>query len=370
MIVLTEIATINNLCSLFRFPEGDGITCPGGSFSNLLALLTARNLKFPKIKTEGLSIMNNSPLVVFSSAEGHYSIKKACMVLGIGINQLILIPTDSNGCMKSNILKSEIEKALQQGKSPLFVNATAGTTVRGSFDPFQEIGEICREFNIWFHIDGCLGGSVIFSNKYSYLLNGCELSDSISWNAHKMLGIPIQTSILLMKNKNALIESNSFDDISYLYHDDNKFDVGKKTIMCGRRADILKLYITWQYYGSKTFESWVDHAFENAIHFTKMLNELDDFVVLFDTQSVNVCFQYVPLHLKSTNCSTDKISEINQNIYNALTEKGEIFIDTNSSPELGVYFRVSFHSPFTKHCHLQKIITQIRDLTKESNTVE
>ena len=348
---------MKNLSSLFGFKDGDGITCPGGSFSNMLALLTARNLKFPSIKKDG-NRSRDSPLVVFTSDQAHYSIKKSCMVLGMGTASLEIVPSDVEGAMRVDLLRTAIQEAKDQGKTPFFVNATAGTTVRGAYDSFSDISEVCREFDCWFHIDACWGGSAIFSSKHKHLMSGCETADSIAWNAHKMLGVPIQTSILLMKDNQALRRANSLDDITYLFHDDDYcYDLGKKTFMCGRRGDVLKLYISWLYYGSDEFERWVDKAFDNAAYLSQLIDQENDFEMLYGVQSVNVCFNYVPEHVKS---SREQISELNKKIEEQMTREGEIFIDSNSSQDTGMYFRVVFHSPLTSHAHIDHLLSSIR----------
>jgi glutamate decarboxylase len=91
-----------------------------------------------------------------------------------------------------------VEESKLNGETPFYVNATAGTTVLGSFDPFEEIAEICKDNNLWFHIDGSWGGSVIFNKEISQdRLRGCGLADSITVNPHKMLGVPMTCSFLL-----------------------------------------------------------------------------------------------------------------------------------------------------------------------------
>lgn len=356
VIAITEVEMMNRLSKLFGFSDGDGITCPGGSFSNMLAMITARNILHPDIKSQGYRNYKHQ-LCVFTSDQAHYSITKACIVLGLGIESIIKVQSNENGQMTGRNLRIAIENAIEQGKVPFFVNGTAGTTVRGSYDEFKDIGAICEEFKCWFHIDACWGGAAIFSKKYSKLMNGCGTANSIAWNAHKLIGVPIQTSILLMKDKTSLIKSNSLKDITYLFHDEAQYDLGQKTIMCGRRADILKLFITWQYYGSSTFESWVNHAFDNAKLLTELIEDNSQFQLVFNTNSVNVCFRYLPSNI------TDKtvISSVNKKIHDILCNEGELFIDTNSSNELGTYFRVVFHSPLTTESHVRSIPSMILD---------
>ena len=110
-------------------------------------------------------------------------------VLGIGLDNLISVPCDVNGKMRPEKLTEEIEFAKLNGQIPFCVIATAGTTVRGAFDPIKEISEICTDNNLWLHVDAAWGGSCLFSAKHRHLMDGIELADSLCWDAHKMMGI-------------------------------------------------------------------------------------------------------------------------------------------------------------------------------------
>ena len=94
------------------------------------------------------------------------------------------------------MIVAELEKAimatLSEGKKPFFVNATAGTTLFGAFDDFHSIADVCEKYRIWMHVDGCLGSSAILSRKHAHLLKGTERANSLTWNPHKTLGVPLQ----------------------------------------------------------------------------------------------------------------------------------------------------------------------------------
>lgn len=151
---------MQELAILSGWPSGGGALCPGGSYSNLLAIFTARNHFFPEIAHAGFMPTTTSsgekpaespyryrhhrgPLVLFTSLHSHYSILKSGIIAGIGHAHIRTIPTDVDGKMNSAILAAEIAKSLKNDERPFFVNATAGTTVLGAFDPFVEIAEIC-----------------------------------------------------------------------------------------------------------------------------------------------------------------------------------------------------------------------------------
>jgi glutamate decarboxylase len=153
VLTLIEKELTKALARLFGL-EGDhagGISQPGGSASNQTSITIARNTRFPDTKTAG---NGSHRFVLFTSADGHYSIDKAAIMLGFGSDAVRLVPVEEGGSMIASELERLIEEAKSQGETPFYVNATAGTTVLGSFDPFNEIADVCEKHSLWLHIDG------------------------------------------------------------------------------------------------------------------------------------------------------------------------------------------------------------------------
>ena len=165
---LMDRKLIEKMAVLIGYDDGFGTFVPGGSNANLIAMLCARERACPNSKTEGL--FNAQPLVGFVSEESHYSFMKAGLQSGIGLNNIRMIPCDEHGKMNLKKLVSAIESSIENGERPFFVGATAGTTVRGVFDPIEEIALICKQYDLWFHIDGSWGGSALLSEKHRSLL--------------------------------------------------------------------------------------------------------------------------------------------------------------------------------------------------------
>ena len=189
LIELETIKTINNIIGYDI--NSDGIFCPGGSYSNMLALLCARNKINPNIKKSGY---NNQKYSIFMSEQGHYSIINSAIILGIGLDSVYKIKCDNNNNIDLIDLENKIIESLNKNEIPFFINITAGTTVLGIFDNILNVYKISHKYNIWLHLDASWGGSVLMSDKYKYLLENCNLTNSITWNPHKMLGIPLQCS--------------------------------------------------------------------------------------------------------------------------------------------------------------------------------
>ena len=138
---------------------------------------------------------------MFVSEDAHYSNMRPGICLGIGMNNVVAIKSDSSGRMCVSDLRSRIEEAVEKGRKPFLVVATAGTTVLGAFDPIEEMAEICEEFKCWLHVDAAWGGAVLISEKHRQLMKGVEKADSVTWNPHKLMGVILQCSALLVKHK-------------------------------------------------------------------------------------------------------------------------------------------------------------------------
>ncbi|EER26342.1 hypothetical protein D8B26_003295 [Coccidioides posadasii str. Silveira] len=333
-LTVIEKSTAARLASLFGLNGlyAGGIAVQGGTASNTTAIVIARNTLFPETKTEGVS---GNQFVLFSSAHGHYSIEKAAQMLGFGSKAVWVVPVDEKGQMIPKALDDLIITAKSQGKKPFFVNATAGTTVVGSFDPLPEISEICRKHNLWFHVDGSWGGSFIFSSKQKSKLTGSHLADSITFNPHKMLGVPVTCSFLLAADIRKFHRANTLP-AGYLFHNEEYtkgfWDLGDLTLQCGRRADALKLFLSWMYYGSEGYEQKIDSACSVAEHLSTVVGNNPHLILLTENPPpcLQVCFYYAPLgrmayppgrEINGKALSEEERAELNSQITEEIVQK-------------------------------------------------
>lgn len=284
-----EQEIIRKSCDLVGYGQGSNGTFPtGGSMSNYMALIMARDKHDLSIRSKGVM----KPLTIYTSKESHYSNAKNASFSGIGRNNVRYIDSDENGCMIPESLEAQINLDIKAGLTPIYVNATAGTTVLGAFDPIDKIADVCEKYKLWLHVDGAYSGAVIFSDKYRHLLKGMERSDSFSYNAHKMIGTPLTCSVILVKDKKDL--SNSFsNDADYLYQTDgDDFNLGKTSFQCGRRNDALKFWTLWKSVGSKGIEEIIDHQFELADVARDYIRSNPDYKLYSFDDSISICFNY------------------------------------------------------------------------------
>jgi glutamate/tyrosine decarboxylase-like PLP-dependent enzyme len=291
-----EKTVLHKICDIIGYgDESDGTFASGGSMSNYMAMLMARDLYDPSSRRDGVT----KKMIVYTSEVSHYSIEKNASLIGIGRNQVRFIKTNAYGEMLADDLKYQIKKDLTDGLHPFFVNATAGTTVLGAFDDVVQISKVCKTYNLWLHLDGAYCGGVIFSKKYKHLVKGIELTDSFSVNAHKMLGAPLTCSIIVVKDKKHLYQSFS-NDAEYLYQTANDdFNLGKTSFQCGRRNDALKIWTLWKSVGSSGLENIVDQQFHLANIARNYIKNHPDYTLYSFDDSISVCFNYKGISAKT-----------------------------------------------------------------------
>ncbi len=335
-----EQEIIRKSCDLVGYGHGSNGTFPtGGSMSNYMALVMARDKHDLSIRTNGVM----KRLIIYTSKESHYSNAKNASFSGVGRGNVRYIESDDNGCMIPSKLETQIKTDIQDGGTPIYVNATAGTTVLGAFDSVDEIADVCEKYNLWLHVDGAYCGAVIFSQKHSSLLKGMKRSDSFSFNAHKMLGTPLTCSILLVKDKKNLNDSFS-NDAEYLYQTDgDDFNLGKTSFQCGRRNDALKFWTLWKSVGSKGLEEIIDHQFDLAdVARTYVRNNSDYTLYSFDN-SISICFNYKGIDANKL-CNAlyeEQVTVVGFGAFKGVEFVRFVTINANNSPEdILNFFRV------------------------------
>lgn len=275
----------------------DGLTVPGGSTGNLMGMHTARFHHFPESRNNGNAAMGNN-CVAFISEEAHYSFLKMFNLLGLGIENMVHVGTTSSGSMCPEKLEAAIVKAKKAGKTCWFVGATAGSTVKGTFDPLDAMADICQKHKIWFHVDGAWGGSAILSKRPDMvkLMKGAERADSFTFNPHKLLGAPLQTTCFLTNHKGILAGVNA-SSAGYLFDKRKRnaeFDIGDDTFMCGRKIDAVKFWAMWKYHGRDGLAARIEAKVDVLKEFEKLIEGHKNFMLACDTWPFNVNLIFLP----------------------------------------------------------------------------
>ncbi|MGB0896649.1 MAG: pyridoxal phosphate-dependent decarboxylase family protein [Flavobacteriaceae bacterium] len=301
-----EIVTMSWLLKLFKFPakKGGGIFTSGGSMANLTAIVTARHYHCGD---------DFSKAVIYMSDQAHSSNIKAIRVLGFKKEQIRIIPTDLEFKMAINKLKNAIAKDKIEGLQPFCIIASAGTTNTGTVDPLNDISDICKQENIWFHIDGAYGGAAILSKQGKKVLSGIEKADSLTIDPHKWMFQPYEMGCLLVRNHKLL--SNTFSekpeylrDIEGNASEINFYDHG---IQLTRRFRALKLYMSVKTFGLSAFRQAIEYNITLAERVEHLLRQSASWEVISPATLAVINFRFHPIN---SNLSEKEIDELNQYI--------------------------------------------------------
>ncbi|KAJ1856837.1 Glutamate decarboxylase 2 [Coemansia sp. RSA 1822] len=376
-----ERMVARKLAQLLGFPsEADGLTFPGGSYANLHALMTARNTRFPDVRTRGMSNVRGA---VFTSAHAHYSIDKAAVAAGFGLDSVVHVPTDAVGRMDVHQLRVLMLESKARGVEPFFVNATMGTTVLGACDPIAEISHVCREFGAWLHVDGSWGGPhALFGNDPALSVRGVHI-DSFVVNPHKLLGVPLQCSFLIVCQGLSVMRRALGLGATYLFHDEQEkcrdsadlpCDVGDATLGCGRRPDAIKFWLMWRYYGTQYFTKRVAQARSTSLRLAELVRTrtslLGRWVLVAEPASTCVCFWFVPLSL---NEQRSEWGIATRRMCSHINDAGSMLIDYasvdvfdgNNVRALPEFFRIPINSPSVSNVTLDAVLHAIESAAAE-----
>ena len=236
------------LAQLLGLPEWFGLINDTASTSTFTALATARHRVDPAARSRGLA--GGPRMAVYTSEQAHSSVDKAVVALGIGTDNLRKIPTDAEFRMDPRALSAAIAADVAAGVRPAAVVATVGTTATTSIDPVDAIASVCRRERVWLHVDAAYGGAAAAVPELRWILRGAERADSVVVNPHKWLFVPIDCSMLYLRDPAATPEAFSVvpDYLRSTEGVPNLMDYG---IALGRRFRALKLWMVMRSMGTE-----------------------------------------------------------------------------------------------------------------------
>ena len=253
-----SISTLeNDICKWFANKIGfseksGGIASSGGTLNNLNALITAKYCSKLTYENDAVFIL---------SEDAHVSFKKCARILGIEDKNIYFVNTDKNGSMHIPSFNKLFYNLLTNGRKIFAVVATFGTTIRGSLDPINEIGEICKKEKIWFHIDASIGGMFLLANNKIKNLKQFNVSNanSITVNPQKIIGIAKTSSLLLVSNIDTL--KNTFKTgLPYIDSPDDVINRGELGVQGSRPAEIIKLWLGLRFLGIEGIEKILNES--------------------------------------------------------------------------------------------------------------
>ncbi|MGR5556233.1 pyridoxal-dependent aspartate 1-decarboxylase PanP [Vibrio fortis] len=363
-----------------------GAFCSGGTIANITALWVARNnaLKaqgeFKGVEKEGLfkamKHYSYEGLAILVSERGHYSLKKAADVLGIGQEGLVSVKTNNDNKICTEDLKRKITELKSKNIKPFAVIGVAGTTETGNIDPLKRMAEICAEEACHFHVDAAWGGATLMSNNHRHLLDGIELADSVTIDAHKQLYIPMGAGMVLFKKPDAMtaIEHHA----QYILRKGSK-DLGSHTLEGSRSGMAMLVYAAMHIISRPGYELLIDQSINKASYFADLIKQQSDFELVSEPELCLLTYRYVPESVKLALEKADDAdrTELNE-LLNELTkfiqkkqrETGKSFVSrTRLNPEAWshqhiIVFRVVLANPLTGNEILTSVLEEQREIAK------
>ncbi|MDG1733535.1 MAG: putative pyridoxal-dependent aspartate 1-decarboxylase [Thalassotalea sp.] len=368
-----------------------GAFCSGGTVANITALWVARNLllkadgDFKGVAQEGLfkalKHYGYDGLAILVSDRGHYSLKKAADILGIGRDNVIAIKTDANNRIDCLELEKQCEALASQNIKVMSIVGIAGTTETGNIDPLRKVAEIARKFDCHFHVDAAWGGATLLSNKYRNLLDGIELADSVTIDAHKQMYVPMGAGLVVFKDPSAVagIEHHA----EYILRKGSK-DLGSHTLEGSRPGMAMLVYASMHVISRPGYELLINQSIEKAKYFANLIELDDDFQLVTEPELCLLTYRYVPKAVQDFLKTASKENEYKINIeLDKLTksmqkrqrETGQSFVsrtrievDIPLLEKISV-FRVVLANPLTTQEILEAILVEQKQIAAQYKTI-
>jgi aromatic-L-amino-acid decarboxylase len=261
----------------------------GGAEANLSALLAALAHRFPELPRVGVRGLPRSP-VVFTTSQSHHSIHKAAQMAGLGREAVREVPADAAGRMDVGALKRLVHDERDRGNEPVLIVGTVGSTSTGVIDPLVDIGQLCREQHIWFHADAAWGGAAAVSPRLRPHLDGIQLADSITCDAHKWLSVPMAAGMFFCRHPD--IPLAVFDvPTPYMPATTSRevFDPYANTAQWSRRFIGLKVFMSLAERGLPGYAAMIEHQADMGDHLRRALAD-SGWAIVNQTPLPLVCF--------------------------------------------------------------------------------
>jgi len=273
--------------------NGGGVIQDSASSASLCALLASRE-RATKYKSNQRGC--NGRLIAYASTQAHSSIEKAVKIAGLGYQNLRLIEVDESFALRPDALARQIKKDRQASLVPCFMCATVGTTSSNAIDPLHEIGRICREENIWLHVDAAMSGTAALCPEYRHIHAGMELADSYCFNPHKWMFTNFDCDCFYVADRSVLIKTLSVLP-EYLRNKATEsgtvIDYRDWQVPLGRRFRSLKLWFVIRHYGIEGLRYHIRRHIELAQKFAKWVDEDDRFELAVTPPLNLVCFRHI-----------------------------------------------------------------------------
>lgn len=316
------------IAELIGIPQNcGGLLVSGGNMANCVCFLAARAAKAPwDVRMEGLS-REGGRLLAYASTEAHGWIKKAADMFGLGTDAIRWIATDSEQRMDTTALRRQIEEDRKLGHHPFLVVGTAGSVSTGAVDPLPDIAALCREHDLWFHVDGAYGALAAHAPGSPAHLRELSAADSVAVDPHKWLYAPLEAGCALVRDPGKLRGAFSYHAAYYHFDDQaiNYFDYGPQNSR-GFRA--LKVWLALRQAGRAGYLKMIGDDIALARHLHRLVAQHPEFEAKTRCLSITT-FRYVPADLRPR-LGSEKVEayldQLNQKLLTAVEKSGQAFL--------------------------------------------
>lgn len=329
---LMEVQLIDWLRQKVGYGAGQaGVFTSGGTQSNLMGVLLARDACIAKhwkdengkpwsVQRDGVPADAMRNVKVICSENAHFSVQKNMAIMGMGFQSVVTVPVNDNAQMDVVALEKTMAHLQSEGKIVACVVATAGTTDAGAIDPLKEIRDITNTYGAWMHIDAAWGGALILSNDYRSMLDGIELSDSITLDFHKHYFQTISCGAFLLKDEaNYRFMHYEAEYLNSAYDEEHGVpNLVSKSLQTTRRFDALKLWMTVESLGEELYGSMIDHGVGLTRDVADYITATNGLEMLVDPQFASVLFRVIP-----AGYPVELLDTLNQNVADELFARGE-----------------------------------------------
>jgi L-2,4-diaminobutyrate decarboxylase len=272
---------------LFGYPRAaEGSLVPGGAFANLTALLAARDTLVPHASKSG-----NARIAIIVGAQAHYSIARAAAILGLGRDAVFKVPLDAEFCTDLSQVTRSFAAAKKAGFRKFILVGSSGSTATGSFDNLPALAGFAREHHAWFHVDAAHGAGLAFSRRFRGRLKALSQADSMIFDPHKMMFMPLAAGGVLVRDGARLLGPLQ-EQAPYLFGSKRRWpDLGQLTVACSQRFDALKTWLVWRVYGGELWDHLTTHVCDVAQAAFHYCSESETLEPVHQPQSNIFCFQ-------------------------------------------------------------------------------
>jgi len=330
-----EAQTIRWIAEMIGYPtDCGGLLVSGGNMGNFVGFLAARKAKASwDVRTSGLLGEGARRLRVYTSSETHTWIHKATDMFGLGIEAIRWIPVDEQLRMDIPALRNQIQADIEDGDLPFLVIGTAGTVSTGAVDPLLEIAAICREYNLWFHVDGAYGGfaAVLLNDGKGTVpgdLKGIGEADSVAVDPHKWLYAPLEAGCALVRNPEALREMFSYHPPYYHFADQAEptIDYHEYGPQNSRGFRALKVWLALRQVGRAGYVEMISDDIRLAQELYRLVEAQPELQAFTRGLSITT-FRYVPPDLTPGSQQVEAyLNQLNAELLTRLQRSGEAFL--------------------------------------------